>query len=101
MYCYCEELGLELRMESSFIIPAAARDVLDADAEGGDELLHEVERVRRDGGVRHALAVVEGDDVALGEALAQLAEHLLVPVLAEPNHLVHDSWKEWRARVIL
>lgn len=59
----------------------------DADAEGGDDLLDEVERVRRDGGDGHGRAVVEGHHVALGEPRAQLPQHLLVPVLAEPHHL--------------
>lgn len=58
-----------------------------ADAEGGDDFLDEVERVRRDGCVGDSGAVVEGDHVALGEPGAQLPEHLLVPVLAEPHHL--------------
>ena len=61
---------------------------LETDANGGDELLHEVECVRCDGGVRHALAVVEDDDAALGEALAQQAQYLLVPVPADPHHLI-------------
>ena len=43
---------------------AAARDVLDADAEGGDELLHEVECVRRDGGVLGGYSVMSCDITA-------------------------------------
>jgi hypothetical protein len=58
-----------------------------ADAEGGDDLLDEVERVRRDGGVGDGGAVVEGHHVALGQPRAQLTQHLLVPVLSEPYHL--------------
>lgn len=59
----------------------------DADAEGGHDLLDEVERVRRDGGHGDGRAVVEGHHVALGEPRAQLPQHFLVPVLAEPYHL--------------
>lgn len=59
----------------------------DTDAEGGDDLLDEVERVLGDGGVGDCGAVVERHHVALGQPRAQLPQHLLVPVLAEPYHL--------------
>lgn len=59
----------------------------DADAEGGDNLLDEVKRVRSDGGGGDGGAVVERHHVALGQPGAQLTQHLLVPVLAEPHHL--------------
>ncbi len=37
------------------------------------------------------LPVIEGDGVALGEASPQLAQHFLVPVLTEPDHLIHNT----------
>ncbi len=37
------------------------------------------------------LPVIEGDGVTLGEAGPQLAQHLLVPVLTEPDHLIHNT----------
>lgn len=59
----------------------------DAYAEGGDDFLDEVERVRGDDGVGHGAAVVERDHVALGQRLPQLTQHLLVPIFSEPHHL--------------
>jgi hypothetical protein len=37
------------------------------------------------------LPVIEGDGVTLGEAGPQLAQHLLVPVLTKPDHLIHNT----------
>lgn len=60
----------------------------DSDAESGDDLLDEVERVGCDGSFGDCGAVMEGHNVALAQPRAQLPQHLLVPVLAEPYHLI-------------
>ena len=49
--------------------------------------------MRGDGDIIHTRLVVEGNDLTLGQALLELAEHLLVPVVPEPHHLVHDALK--------
>lgn len=59
----------------------------DAESERRNDLLYEVKRVRRDGGVGDGGAVVERHHVALSQPRAQLTQHLLVPVLTEPHHL--------------
>ena len=43
-------------------------------------------------------ASLKRDLVALGESLAQLAQHLLVPALPEPNHLVDDALERRQQR---
>lgn len=62
-----------------------------ADPEGGDDLFDEVERVRCDGGVGDGDAMVECHYVTLGQPSAQLPQHLLVPVFAEPYHLTNGG----------
>lgn len=51
-------------------------DVLQAHAEGADQLLDKVQGVRRDLGVGHGAAFLKGHRVALGQALLELPQHL-------------------------
>jgi len=61
--------------------------VLDAHAERADQLRDEVESVRRHRSLGDVGAVLEGDRSTLDQRLAQLTQHLLVPVLTKPHHL--------------